>query len=48
MMDALQVIEELSEQGRLPVGAIRAARAGRDTMVPRRSGLRRESAPWRA
>jgi hypothetical protein len=34
MMDALQVIEELSKQGRLPVEAIRAARADRDTLVP--------------
>src|SRR5665647_1348714 len=33
-MDALQVIEELSIPGRLPVEAIRAAQADRDTMVP--------------
>jgi hypothetical protein len=33
-MDALRVIEELSIPGRLPVEAIRAAQADRDTMVP--------------
>lgn len=33
-MDTLQVFEELSEWGKLPVEAIRAARADRGTMVP--------------
>jgi hypothetical protein len=33
-MDTRQVIAELSEGGRLPVAAIRAAQADRDTMVP--------------
>jgi hypothetical protein len=33
-MDPVQVIEELSVPGRLPVEAIRAAQADRDTMVP--------------
>jgi hypothetical protein len=33
-MDAQQVFEELSEPGRLPVEAIRAAQADRATMVP--------------
>jgi Protein of unknown function (DUF1186)/SEC-C motif len=33
-MDAVRVIEELSIPGRLPVEAIRAAQADRDTMVP--------------
>ena len=33
-MDPLQVIEELGVPGRLPIEAIRAAQADRDTMVP--------------
>jgi hypothetical protein len=33
-MDPIQVIEELGVPGRLPVEAIRAAQADRDTMVP--------------
>jgi hypothetical protein len=33
-MDPMQVIEELGVAGRLPVEAIRAAQADRDTMVP--------------
>lgn len=33
-MDPLQVIEELGVTGRLPIEAIRAAQADRDTMVP--------------
>ena len=33
-MDALRVLEELGEPGRLPVEAIRAAEADRGTMVP--------------
>src|SRR5882762_772102 len=33
-MDPTQVIEELSEWGRLPVEAIRAAQADRETMAP--------------
>ncbi len=33
-MDAVRVLEELSEWGRLPVEAIRAAQADRDTMTP--------------
>jgi Protein of unknown function (DUF1186)/SEC-C motif len=33
-MDAMQVIEELGVSGRLPVAAIRAAQADRETMVP--------------
>jgi hypothetical protein len=33
-MDPMQVIEELGVPGRLPVEAIRAAQADRDTMVP--------------
>jgi hypothetical protein len=33
-MDAMQVIEELGVPGRLPVEAIRAAQADRETMVP--------------
>jgi hypothetical protein len=34
MMDSVQVIEELSVAGRLPVEAIRAAQANREAMVP--------------
>jgi hypothetical protein len=34
MMDPVQVIEELSVSGRLPLEAIRAAQADRETMVP--------------
>ena len=33
-MDPAQVIEELGDAGRLPVEAIRAAQANRETMVP--------------
>lgn len=33
-MDPVRVIEELSDAGRLPVAAIRAARADREAMVP--------------
>ncbi len=33
-MDAVRVLEELSEWGRLPVEAIQAAQADRDTMTP--------------
>jgi hypothetical protein len=33
-MDAMQVIEELGVPGRLPVEAIRAAQADRETIVP--------------
>jgi hypothetical protein len=34
MMDPMQVIQELGVTERLPVEAIRAAQADRDTMVP--------------